>query len=139
MTNRFWRAIVAGVYATHGETYISTDGNPTWSDAGTLHGTSAARIRFLRKLLESTGTTGLIAAEEPYYSNAANPGERYLYFFDFHCVAEYEFPLPEKGTFKLTLIDPWAMTATSVAGTFSGKSKIALSGKPYMAALIEKA
>jgi len=139
MTNRFWRAIVAGVYATHGETYISTDGNPVWSDAGTLHGTSAARITFLRKLLESTGTTGLMAADAPYYLNAANPGERYLYFFDFHCVGEYEFPLPEKGKFKVTLIDPWAMTKTPVAGAFSGKSKIALSGKPYMAVLIEKA
>jgi hypothetical protein len=101
MTNRFWRAIVAGAYATHGETYISTDGNPVWSDAGTLHGTSAARITFLRKLLESTGTTGLMAAEAPYYTYAANPGERYLYFFDFHCAAEYEFPLPEKGNSRL--------------------------------------
>ena len=139
MTNRFWRAIVAGVYATHGETYISTDGNPVWSDAGILHGTSAARITFLRKLLESTGTTGLMAADAPYYTYAANPGERYLYFFDFHCAAEYEFPLPEKGKFKITLIDPWEMTKTPVPGTFSGKSKIALSGKPYMAVLIEKA
>jgi hypothetical protein len=138
MTNRFWRAIVAGVYATHGETFMSTDGNPVWSDAGTLHGTSAARITFLRKLLESTGTTGLMAAEAPYYLNAANPGERYLYFFDFHCVGEYEFPLPEKGQFKVTLIDPWAMTTTPVEGRFSGKSKITLSGKPYKAVLIEK-
>lgn len=139
MTSRFWRAIVNGVYATHGETYISTDGNPVWSDAGTLHGTSAARITFLRKLLENSGTTGLMAAESPYYPNAGNPGERSLYFFDVHCVGEYEFPLPEKGNFKITLIDPWAMTTTQVAGTFSGKSKIALSGKPYMAVLIEKA
>jgi hypothetical protein len=139
MTNRFWRAIVAGVYATHGETYISIDGNPVWSDAGTLHGTSAARITFLRKLLENTGTTGLMAAEAPYYSCAANPGERYLYFFDFHCVGEYEFPLPEKVKFKVTLVDPWAMTTAPVVGTFSGKSKITMSGKPYQAVLIEKA
>ena len=139
MTYRFWRAIVNGVYATHGETYISTDGSPVWSDAGALHGTSAARITFLRKLLENTGTTGLMAADAPYYPNASNPGERYLYFFDVHCVGEYEFPLPEKGSFKMTLIDPWAMTTAPVAGTFGGKSKIALSGKPYMAVLIEKA
>jgi len=138
MTHRFWRAIVAGVYATHGETFMTTDGNPVWSDAGTLHGTSAARITFLRKLIESTGTTGLMAAEAPYYLNATNPGERYLYFFDFHCAGEYEFPLPEKGQFKITLIDPWAMTLTTVDGRFSGKSKITLSGKPYKAVLIEK-
>jgi Domain of unknown function (DUF5060)/Protein of unknown function (DUF4038)/Domain of unknown function (DUF5605) len=139
MTHRFWRAIVAGVYATHGETYMSTDGNPVWSDAGKLHGTSPARIAFLRRLLESTGTTGLMAAEAPYYTNAGNAGSLYLYYFDYHCVGEYEFPLPEKSTFKMTLIDPWAMTKTPIAGTFSGKSKVSLSGKPYMAVLIEKA
>jgi hypothetical protein len=138
ITRRFWQAIVAGVYATHGETYISKDGLPTWSDAGKLHGTSAERITFLRKLLESTGTTGLMAAEEPYYPNATNANERYLYYFDFHCVGEYEFPLPEKAKFKATLIDPWAMTKTPLPGTFSGKSKITLSGEPYMAVLIER-
>lgn len=139
MTHRFWRAIVCGVYATHGETYISTDGSPVWSDAGKLHGTSARRIAFLRKLLERTGTTGLIAAENPYYLNAGDPGKCILYYFDFHCVGEYEFPLPEKVKFKATMIDPWAMTETPLAGAFSGKSKITLSGKPYMAVLFEKA
>ncbi len=82
MTHRFWRAIVNGVYATHGETFISTDGNPVWSDAGELHGSSPQRITFLRKLLESTGTTGLMAAEDPYYPNAGNPGALVLYSFD---------------------------------------------------------
>ncbi|MGH9600600.1 MAG: DUF5060 domain-containing protein, partial [Terracidiphilus sp.] len=75
MTYRFWRAIVNGVYATHGETYISTDGSPVWSDAGELHGTSPARLAFLHKLLERTGTTGLMAAENPYYLNAGNAGQ----------------------------------------------------------------
>jgi hypothetical protein len=139
MTHRFWRAIINGTYATHGETYMVTDGNPVWSDAGKLHGSSAPRITFLRKLLESTGTPGLIAADAPYYPNAGNPGELILYYFDFHCVGEYEFPLPEKVTFKATMIDPWEMTKTPMPGTFTGKSKITLSGKPYMALLFQKA
>ena len=139
MTHRFWRAIVNGVYATHGETFMTTNGEPVWSDAGTLHGTSPARITFLRKLLEGTGTTGLFAAESPYYPNAGNPGERSLYYFDYHCVGEYEFPLPATAQFKATMIDPWAMTTSPMPGTFSGKSKMTLSGKPYMAVLFEKA
>jgi hypothetical protein len=138
MTYRFWRAIVNGVYATHGETYMSSDGEPVWSDAGRLRGASPARITFLRKLLEATGTTGLFAAESPYYMNAADPGERCLYYFDYHCAGEYEFPLPETAQFKATLIDPWAMTTAPVPGSFSGKSKITLSGKPYQAVLFEK-
>jgi len=139
MTHRFWKAIAYGVYATHGETFISTDGSPVWSDAGVLRGTSAARITFLRKLLERTKTTGLVAEETPYYLNAGNAGELILYYFDYHCVGEYEFPLPEKTTFKATEIDPWTMTATALPGTFSGKSKIMLSGTPYKAMLFEKA
>lgn len=139
MTYRFWRAIVNGVYATHGETYISTDGTPVWSDAGELHGASPARITFLRNLLQNTGTTGLMAEADPYYANAGNPGAIYLYYFDYHCVGEYEFPLPANVNFKATLIDPWAMTTTPIAGVFTGKSKIELPGKPYMAVLFEKA
>ncbi|HUV68875.1 MAG TPA: DUF5060 domain-containing protein [Terracidiphilus sp.] len=139
MTYRFWRAIINGVYATHGETYMEKDDNPVWSDAGALHGTSGQRITFLRKLLQSAGTTGLYAANEPYYANAGNPGERILYYFDYHRPAEYEFPLPDKVAFKATMIDPWAMTKAPLPGTFRGKSKIELSGKPYMAVLFEKA
>jgi hypothetical protein len=138
MTHRFWKAVIYGVYATHGETFISTDGSPVWSDAGELHGESAARITYLRKLLEKTGTTGLMAAENPYYLNAGNAGELILYYFDYHCVGEYEFPLPEGAKFKGTEIDPWTMTATELPGAFSGKSKITLSGKPFRAVLFEK-
>jgi hypothetical protein len=139
MTHRFWRATVYGVYATHGETYMVTDGSPVWSDAGELHGSSAARITFLRKLLEKSRTTGLMAAENPYYLNAGNPGAVILYYFDYHCVGEYEFPLPERVAFKAAMIDPWEMTESLLPGTFSGKSKITLSGKPYMAVLFVKA
>ncbi len=138
MTWRFWRAIVNGVYATHGETYISSNGSPVWSDAGELHGTSPARLAFLHDLLKKSGTTGLIAPENPYYTNAANPGQVYLWFFDYHQPAEYEFPLPDKGQFKATLIDPWAMTTSPVPGAFSGKSNLKLPGKPYRAILFEK-
>ena len=48
------------------------------------------------------------------------------------------FPLPDEGKYKCTAIDPWAMTKTPIAGLYTGKSRIALSGKPYMAMLIEK-
>jgi hypothetical protein len=138
ITHRFWRAAVAGVYATHGETYMVPEGMPVWSDGGELRGTSAARITFLRKLIEGTKTTGLMAPDAPYYLNAGNPGELYLYYFDFHCVGEYEFPLSEKGKFTMAMVDPWEMTVTAMPGTFSGKSKVTLSGKPYMAVLIQK-
>ncbi len=138
MTYRFWRAIVNGVYASHGETYMTSDGAPVWSNAGELRGTSPARLAFLHEVLRKTGTTGLFAPEKPYYTNAGNPGQVYLWFFDYHCAAEYEFPLPDTAHFKATMIDPWTMTTAPVPGTFSGKSHLKLSGKPYRAVLFEK-
>jgi hypothetical protein len=36
------------------------------------------------------------------------------------------------------MIDPWAMTESPLSGTFSGKSKITLTGKPHMAVLFVK-
>ena len=139
MTRRFWLAIVAGAYATHGETYISTDGKPVWSDGGTLHGTSPARIGFLRKLVEESTRVGLNEFEGPYYLSAGTANELYLWFFDYHQPAEYVFPLPEKVQFQADIIDPWEMTIRPVDGRFSGKSKLQLPGKPYQAVRFRKA
>lgn len=153
MTRRFWLATVAGTYATHGETYISTDGSPVWSDGGTLHGTSPQRIGFLRKLVERITTTGLTEYVNSYYLSAGEPGELYLYYFDDHCAAEYDFPLPD-GEFRCTLIDPWAMTMQELHGTLRAKragagsgpgdnnkpgtARVSLPGKPYRAVLLER-
>lgn len=139
IARRFWQAIVNGAYATHGETYRSPDALPMWTDAGKLRGTSPARIDFLRRLLETTGTSGLTAAVDPYYTNAFVADRLYLWYFGDHSPAEYAFPLPEKISFRATLLDPWAMTRTPLEGRFSGKSTIALPGKPYQAILFERA
>lgn len=138
MTRRFWLATVAGTYATHGETYISTDGKPVWSDGGTLHGTSPARIGFLRRLIEESTRTGVNEFEGSYYLSAGTPNELYLWYFDYHQPAEYEFPLPEKDQFQADLIDPWEMKTMPLSGTFSGKSKLHLPGKPYQAIRFRK-
>ncbi len=73
MVRRFWLGLVAGCYVTHGETYLDADlplstlnENSTpviwWSHGGKLHGSSPARIGFLRKLVEETAvSTGNLA------------------------------------------------------------------------------
>lgn len=138
MTRRFWMAIISGTYATHGETYTSTNHAPVWSDGGTLHGSSASRIGFLRKLLEDSTNIGLDEVDGSYYYSASRPGEVYLWFFDYHQPAEYVFPLPNKGTFTAEWIDPWGMTTHSEPGTFQGKSKLKLPGRPYLAARFKR-
>lgn len=153
MLRRFWLGVIAGCYVTHGETYLepnaAMDENTTptiwWSHGGKLHGSSPARIGFLRTLLESTvqpqateTRTGLTAQSPSYYLNAStvnNTGreaQQIFYFFDYHQPIYYEFPLPE-GKFTAELIDPWEMKTVPVSGIFSGKSKIRLPGTAFQA------
>jgi hypothetical protein len=145
MTRRFWLCVVAGAYGGHGETYVSARDieNDTavlwWSHGGRLNGTSPERIRFLRKIVEETmaggrGPIGFTQLDPLYYPAAKRNGdETLLYYFDFHQPLYYEFPLPEGRKYRAELIDPWTMTVTPVDGQFTGKSRVNLSGKPYLA------
>ena len=154
LSRRFWLVVIAGCYATHGETYLDPnqpfDENSTptlWCSGGAkLHGTSPTRIAFLRKLLDSTATaagrnakrTGLEAQPAGYYLNAHTvdaSGKEALeifYYFDFHQPIYYDFPLPE-GKYTAEFIDPWEMTVTPLSEEFSGKPKLKLTGRPYQA------
>jgi hypothetical protein len=154
MTRRFWSGVIAGCYVTHGETYLDPDSSfdenatPTlwWSHGGTLKGASPARIAFLRKMVEATAAaagkdamrTGLTAAAAPYYLNASSldatgrAQQQILYFMDFHQPIFFAFPLPA-GTYTAELIDPWEMTVKQLPGTYSGTSKLKLTGRPCQA------
>ncbi|HEX9201674.1 MAG TPA: DUF5605 domain-containing protein, partial [Acidobacteriaceae bacterium] len=138
MTRRFWLAAVRGVYATHGEVFISETGESSWSDAGRLRGESGMRIAFLRALIERITKVGLNEVEGAYYLSAGTPGELILYYLDYHRPARYDFPLPATANFSATLIDPFAMTATVVAGEFTGKSRLKLTSRPFQAVLFQK-
>ena len=152
MLRRFWLGVIAGCYVTHGETYLdpnsSLDENTTptiwWSHGGKLHGSSPERIAFLRKLLEEAAAgkdskrTGLQAQYPAYYLNASSfdatgrTVQQILYFMDYHQPIYYDFPLPE-GTYHAELIDPWEMQILALPGTFSGRSKIKVAGRPFQA------
>lgn len=152
MTRRFWLGVIAGCYVTHGETLLDPNGlldentTPTlwWAHGGKLKGTSPARIGFLRKLVEETAEragkdakrTGLEAPVAPYYLNAScvdasgSLVQEILYYTDSHQPIFYEFPLPD-GKFTAELIDPWEMTVKMLPGTYGGKTKLKLTGRPY--------
>ncbi len=154
-TWRFWRGVIAGAYVSHGETLLAADApmdedtTPTlwWSHGGTLRGSSPPRIAFLRHLVQDMLAAkpgapalrpGLQALKDAYYPCAAvlradgKTVAAQLYFLDYHQPVWYEFTLPE-GRFAAELIDPWAMTVTPVAGHFTGKAKLQLTGRPYQA------
>jgi hypothetical protein len=148
MTRRFWLATISGCYATHGETFLnhpdaaeSEDDKIWWSNGGKLSGTSPARIAFLRRLLESTTSTGLEAPADPYYLNASSlsgndakaPPRAILYYLDQHQPIQYTFPLPEAASYKAELIDPWEMSISALPGTHHGKATLRLPAKPSLA------
>ena len=155
MTRRFWLGVIAGCYVTHGETYLDPDlpfdenGTPTlwWAHGGKLHGTSPERIAFLRNLLREAigaeGRSGLEARPGGSYLNASaldatGKVAEILYFMDYHQPIYYDFPLPE-GTYSAELIDPWEMKITPIAGTFSGRTKLKLTGRPFRALRFRRA
>lgn len=155
MLRRFWLGVIAGCYVTHGETYLDPtlatydeNGSPTlwWAHGGKLHGASPARIAFLRKLVEETAASGArigLSAQSPaYYLNASavDPSGKptaVLYFMDYHQPIYYDFPLPD-GKFTAELIDPWEMKIAPLAGTFQGRTRLKLAGRPYQAVRFRK-
>jgi hypothetical protein len=138
MARRFWIATTAGAYAGHGETYMDDREILWWSKGGVLHGESAPRIAFLRKLAETHASRGLTPVEKPYYPGAFVPGEYYLFYFDYHQPVENTFDLPANAKFEADLIDPWKMTISRIDGVYSGKAQVKLPGRPYLAIQFRK-
>jgi hypothetical protein len=58
MVHRFWEGTVNGGYAGHGDTFLDPNDILWWARGGTLHGESAPRLAFLRRILED-GPAGL--------------------------------------------------------------------------------
>jgi hypothetical protein len=137
LTRRFWLSIAYGAYPGHGETYLDPGEVLWWSKGGVLHGQSAPRIAFLRRIVEEGPVNGLAPLPGAYYPCAAKPGEFYLYYLDVHQPAEAQFELPSPGSFTADVIDPWAMTITW-AGVYSGKFTLRLPGRPQLAVRFRK-
>lgn len=132
MVRRFWLAAVQGAYAGHGETYLDSHDIVWWSKGGVLKGDSPKRIAFLRKILEDGPKEGLNSTSS-YYLAAGQQGRYYLYYFDVNQPAEYTFDLAEGVRYRADMIDPWEMTIEPIAGTFEGKFKMKLPGRPHLA------
>src|SRR6185369_15613917 len=129
LVRRFWVGTVSGAYVGHGETYLDPAAILWWSKGGVLHGESPKRIAFLRRIVEQGPAEGLNNLST-YYLGAGQPGKYYLFYLDVNQPAEYEFDLAPGTQYRAELIDPWEMTITPVAGTFTGKFTMKLPPKP---------
>ncbi|HEU5080757.1 MAG TPA: DUF5060 domain-containing protein [Opitutaceae bacterium] len=156
MVHRFWCGTVAGTYVGHGD-YFYRDDTDTWTSfGGRLHGESAPRIAFLRKVLEDGPAEGLDPIDKWQDPNTAGqPGRYYLIYFGHAAPTSWPFQLYKNGVadgqrYRIDVLDTWAMTVTPVPGEFVTKKldnyhfvdakggAVALPGKPGIALRIRR-
>ena len=139
LTRRFWEASLRGGYAGHGETFMDPENDILWwSHGGELHGESPARIRFLHQILCETPGLGLKRGEGIFDEVVGVPdtpmyqGGYEIHYYGFGRPSFRDFHKEEDVSYRVEVIDTWEMTITD-AGVYSGKFRISLPGKEYMA------
>ncbi|WP_230280938.1 DUF5060 domain-containing protein [Croceicoccus sp. Ery15] len=158
MVERFWHGLIGGTYVGHSETYAQ-DRNPDHSwlgQGGTLQGTSAPRLAFLKRIMEEGPAPGIDAVQPWWnYRVAGKEGAYYLLYFGTESPAEWEIRFPSKSDdairdYEIDVIDTWNMTVEP-QGRFRMARKdeydihspvrpaIALPGRPYMAVRLRAA
>ena len=144
MVRLFWTATVRGGYCGHGETYMHPQDKLWWSHGGVLYGESAMRLKFLYDILIQTPGLGLEPAEmkkwEDNCARAAHIGfkDKYFLFYTGHTRPSFkEFEFEEGKKYKVEVIDTWEMTIED-RGEFTGKFRIELPSKEYMALRISE-
>ncbi|GGG08322.1 DUF5605 domain-containing protein [Paenibacillus abyssi] len=139
MTRRFWEGAVRGGYVGHGETYLNPEEILWWSKGGKLHGSSPARIAFLRTIMEEGPADGLNPLPSDWdVPRAGIADEYYLYYFGFNQPRFRDFRLKPGVRYKVDVIDTWNMTVVEQDGIYEGEFRIELPGRQYMAVRMRK-
>lgn len=146
MVRRFWECAMRGGYPGHGETYMNKDNVLWWSHGGKFHGESWKRVKFLHKIMCETPGLGLTSdAKMDYMGVTAVPQDDkerenktyFIYYYSFMQPSCKIFHIDDETEYEAEIIDTWNMTVEK-AGTFKGKFKINLPGRPYMAVRLKK-
>ena len=144
MTRRFWEAFCRGGYPGHGETYMNKNDILWWSHGGVLYGESPERFKFLRKFMEETPAPGLRPHPKCAWDEVAatlddeSKSEEYnIYYYSFMRPSFREYYFDDVTPYEVEVIDTWNMTVEN-RGVFTGKMKIELPGREYMAVRIRK-
>ncbi|WP_083706304.1 DUF5605 domain-containing protein [Arthrobacter sp. QXT-31] len=134
MTRRFWEGAIRGGYVGHGETYVHPEDILWWAKGGELRGTSPDRIGFLRRILEESPGGHLEPLPGHWDAPSAGIKDRYeLIYFGFNQPTYRRFVKPQDQTFQIDVIDTWNMTVETLPGTFSGRFRIELPGRQFVA------
>ena len=141
LVRRFWEASLRGGYAGHGETYVHPEEILWWSHGGELHGESQDRIKFLHGILCETPGMGLKRAPGSFDETVAWVDSPFaddsyeIHYFGFGRPSFRNFVKDSDKIYKVEIIDTWDMTIAN-AGIYSGKFRINLPGKEYIAVRI---
>lgn len=140
MVHRFWLGTAHGGYVGHGETYLHPAAILWWAKGGVLHGESAARLAFLRQVLEAGPAVGLdpIGGVVNALPCAGQPHDFYLIYTGVSQPALLELALPESESYRAEVIDTWEMSVTPGA-RYSGRVEIPMPGKAYQALMLRRA
>ena len=139
MVCRFWEGFFRGGYVGHGETYMHPEDILWWSKGGMLYGTSPARIAFLRMIIEDGPAEGFTPWHNGWnVAYAGKAGEYLLMYLGIRQPSFKDIELPENSRFNVDIIDTWEMTITTLEGEFSGKFRIDLPGKQFIALRFRK-
>lgn len=119
-----------------------------WSHGGVLHGESHKRFGFLHQIMCETPGIGLAPYEKCGWDEVcAVPEEStqkyrmvkdyYLFYYSFMRPSFREYYFDDESKFQVNVIDTWNMTIED-RGVFSGKFKVELPGREYMAVQIKR-
>jgi len=154
IVRRCWEASVRGGYGSHSETFFngfsdtgSNEEQPVlwWSHGGKLHGESEPRLAFLQNILMDApdnlkfqpnlwDDVHAVPENDDIYEKTGYE----LFYYTFQRPGFREYNLNPLRKYKVEIIDTWEMTVKD-AGVFSGKFRIELPGKQYMAVRIRYA
>ena len=146
MLRRFWETACRGGYPGHGETMLEADRVLWWSHGGKLRGESWKRFGFLLDILKETPGLGLqpISAHWdevtaiPQKPGAAEETGYRLCYYSFMRPSFREFHLDDDSRWEVEVIDTLNMTIEN-RGIFTGRFRVDLPGRPYMAIRLRKA
>ena len=139
MVHRFWEGFSRGGYVGHGETYLHPDDILWWSKGGVLHGDSPARIAFLRQIMEAGPAIDPRGAHWDLNQSTDAEDTYRLIYFGINRPAYKDIELPADGAYTVEIIDTWEMMITPLEGMFSGRCRVNLPAKPYIALRVRKA
>jgi hypothetical protein len=143
MVRRFWEGAVQGGYVGHGDTFLDPEDILWWAKGGVLHGQSAPRLAFLRRILEEGPAAGLdplpIRAVIPYgFPCAGQEHQYYLTYFGVHRPARMRVDVPEGEQYHAEIVDTWEMTSAPVSDPVVRGGWVELPDKPYQALILRR-